>query len=114
MKGTIPDEHVFHCSNYLVGLVFDSLAEAFKNAREIQVPQIHMNALNNYYVIQNWLTDSARQISKAGKPVQWTTPLGLPVIQPYHMNTEKQVPKCDPFVWHRLKRSQISTDFGCK
>ena len=39
LKGAIPDEHVFPCSNYLVGLVFDSLAEAFKNAREIQVPK---------------------------------------------------------------------------
>ena len=43
LKGTIPDEDVFPCSNYLVGLVFDSLAEAFKNAREIQVLYVIMH-----------------------------------------------------------------------
>ncbi|KAF3834971.1 hypothetical protein F7725_027529, partial [Dissostichus mawsoni] len=30
------------------------------------------------------VTESARLISKAGHSVQWVTPLGLPVIQPYH------------------------------
>ncbi|XP_065918524.1 DNA-directed RNA polymerase, mitochondrial-like isoform X2 [Dysidea avara] len=75
LKGTIPDEDVYDCSSYLVGLVFDSLATAFKNARQIQ----------------DWLSESARKIAKAGHPVQWTTPMGLPVIQPYHKDKQKYV-----------------------
>ena len=35
-------------------------------------------------LVQDWLSDSARKIAKAGHPVLWTTPMGLPVIQPYH------------------------------
>ena len=37
------------------------------------------------------MSDSARKIAKAGYPVQWTTPMGLPVIQPYHKEKEKYV-----------------------
>lgn len=35
-------------------------------------------------VAQDWLTESARLISKSGHTVEWVTPLGLPIIQPYH------------------------------
>lgn len=34
--------------------------------------------------IQDWLTDSAAEIARSGEPVRWRTPLGLPVVQPYH------------------------------
>jgi DNA-directed RNA polymerase len=33
--------------------------------------------------IMQWLSLCARVVAKADKPVQWTTPLGLPVVQPY-------------------------------
>ena len=33
--------------------------------------------------VMKWLTDSARAITSTGQPVTWTTPLGLPVVQPY-------------------------------
>ena len=33
--------------------------------------------------VMKWLTESARAISATGQPVTWTTPLGLPVVQPY-------------------------------
>ena len=33
--------------------------------------------------IQQWLLLCARAVAKVDKPVQWTTPLGLPVVQPY-------------------------------
>lgn len=34
---------------------------------------------------QDWFVMCAQLISKiSNKPVQWLTPLGLPVIQPYH------------------------------
>lgn len=63
-----PKEHLWDASHYLVRQVFNGLKEMFTGTREIQ----------------DWLTDSARLISKSGLPVEWVTPLGLPVIQPYH------------------------------
>ena len=68
-------EHVWDASHYLVRQVFSGLKEMFKGAREIQ----------------DWLTESARLISKAGHTVEWVTPLGLPVVQPYHSASHKQV-----------------------
>ncbi|XP_061635358.1 DNA-directed RNA polymerase, mitochondrial isoform X2 [Phyllopteryx taeniolatus] len=63
-----PKEYVWEASHYLVRQVFSGLKEMFTGTREIQ----------------DWLTESARLISKAGHTVQWLTPLGLPIIQPYH------------------------------
>ena len=34
---------------------------------------------------------SARKISQAGKPVQWLTPLDLPIVQPYHKAVVSEV-----------------------
>lgn len=42
-------------------------------------------------VLQDWLTESARLISKSGHTVEWVTPLGLPIIQPYHRARSKVV-----------------------
>ncbi|AWP11147.1 putative DNA-directed RNA polymerase mitochondrial [Scophthalmus maximus] len=63
-----PKDSVWDASHYLVRLVFSSLKEMFTGTREIQ----------------DWLTESARLISKSGYSVEWVTPLGLPIIQPYH------------------------------
>ncbi|XP_023265435.1 DNA-directed RNA polymerase, mitochondrial [Seriola lalandi dorsalis] len=71
-----PKEHVWDASHYLVRLVFSGLKEMFTGTREIQ----------------DWLTESARLISKSGHTVEWVTPLGLPIIQPYH-RTRHQVLK---------------------
>ncbi|KAI3368300.1 hypothetical protein L3Q82_008012 [Scortum barcoo] len=70
-----PKEHVWDASHYLVRLVFNSLKEMFTGTREIQ----------------DWLTESARLISKSGHTVEWVTPLGLPIIQPYHRTRSKVV-----------------------
>ncbi|MGH0156447.1 UNVERIFIED_CONTAM: hypothetical protein FKN15_031511 [Acipenser sinensis] len=63
-----PKEHVWDASHYLVQQVFTSLKEMFTGTREIQ----------------DWLTESARLIAKSGSSVEWVTPLGLPIVQPYH------------------------------
>ncbi|XP_026544962.1 DNA-directed RNA polymerase, mitochondrial [Notechis scutatus] len=63
-----PKEDVWQASKYLVQRVFQSLTKMFSGSREIQ----------------NWLTESAWLISKTGQTVEWVTPLGLPIIQPYH------------------------------
>ncbi|KAG8003580.1 DNA-directed RNA polymerase [Nibea albiflora] len=71
-----PKEYVWDASHYLVRMVFSGLKEMFTGTREIQ----------------DWLTESARLISKSGHTVEWVTPLGLPIIQPYH-RTRTQVLK---------------------
>ncbi|XP_034564724.1 DNA-directed RNA polymerase, mitochondrial [Notolabrus celidotus] len=71
-----PKEFVWDASHYLVRQVFSGLKEMFTGTREIQ----------------DWLTESARLISKSGHTVEWVTPLGLPIIQPYH-RTRNQVLK---------------------
>ncbi|XP_077998837.1 DNA-directed RNA polymerase, mitochondrial-like [Glandiceps talaboti] len=60
--------HQWRAAGYLVTKVFQSLREMFTKTREIQ----------------DWLTDCCKKICKAGKPMQWVTPIGLPIIQPYH------------------------------
>ncbi|KAG7488005.1 hypothetical protein MATL_G00029600 [Megalops atlanticus] len=71
-----PGEYVWDASHYLVHQVFNSLKEMFTGTREIQ----------------DWLTESARLIAKSGSTVEWVTPLGLPIVQPYH-RTKNQVLK---------------------
>ncbi|XP_053228748.1 DNA-directed RNA polymerase, mitochondrial isoform X1 [Podarcis raffonei] len=63
-----PQEYIWEASHYLVQQVFNSLKEMFSGTREIQ----------------GWLTESARCIAKSGRTVEWMTPLGLPIVQPYH------------------------------
>lgn len=55
-------------SNYLTSKTFTSLRAMFTSAREIQ----------------NWFTECARFISQqCHHHVEWITPLGLPIVQPY-------------------------------
>lgn len=35
-------------------------------------------------LLKNWLTESAKLIAQSGRTVEWVTPLGLPIIQPYY------------------------------
>ncbi|XP_068836752.1 DNA-directed RNA polymerase, mitochondrial isoform X10 [Capricornis sumatraensis] len=55
--------------------VFNSLQEMFSGTRSIQ----------------RWLTESARLISLTGSAVEWITPLGVPIIQPYHRDSKVMV-----------------------
>lgn len=40
--------------------------------------------MNITIIIKDWLRTSAYVIAKGGNAVDWVTPLGLPVVQPYH------------------------------
>lgn len=63
-----PKEWVWPASFYLTKTTFISLREMFTSTKEIQ----------------DWFTECAKYISAtAGKNVEWITPLGLPVVQPY-------------------------------
>jgi len=37
-----------------------------------------------------WLNICAKTVALSGKPVSWTTPLGLPVVQPYRKKGGKR------------------------
>jgi DNA-directed RNA polymerase len=41
--------------------------------------------------IMDWLADCARVVASSGAPMKWTTPLGLPIAQPYHQTSAHQV-----------------------
>ena len=64
-------EQVSLGASYLADKTFQSLQEMFTSAKEIQ----------------DWFTESAKLISTvAGENVEWITPIGLPVVQPYNKN----------------------------
>lgn len=57
--------------------------------------------------LQDWLTESARLISKSGHTVEWVTPLGLPIIQPYHRTRSKVVSPILKDVWGGFSPSRV-------
>ncbi|XP_046738302.1 DNA-directed RNA polymerase, mitochondrial [Diprion similis] len=62
------EEYLWRASNYLVSKTFNSLREMFTGTK----------------LIQDWLTECARYIAHdCTKNVEWVTPLGLPIVQPY-------------------------------
>ncbi|XP_032989762.1 DNA-directed RNA polymerase, mitochondrial isoform X3 [Rhinolophus ferrumequinum] len=71
-SGVATQEFVWEASHYLVRQVFNSLQEMFSGTR----------------AIQHWLAESARLIARTGSAVEWVTPLGIPVIQPYHQDAK--------------------------
>ncbi|XP_042650289.1 DNA-directed RNA polymerase, mitochondrial isoform X5 [Tyto alba] len=63
-----PEEYLWEASHYLVKQVFSGIKEMFSATRDIQT----------------WLTESAKLIAQSGRTVEWVTPLGLPIMQPYY------------------------------
>lgn len=71
--GTLSPSDTKRAAAYLSSKTFSSLGEMFTSAREIQ----------------DWFTDCARYISKnLQMHVEWVTPLGLPIVQPYIMKSK--------------------------
>ncbi|CAK9438697.1 uncharacterized protein LODBEIA_P29210 [Lodderomyces beijingensis] len=81
----------YQCAQYLATQVFKSIRELFENA----------------HLIQDWLSESAARITKSvpldfgevgdleeemmSQAVIWTTPLGLPCVQPYRIEKGNMV-----------------------
>uniref|UniRef100_A0A453KI17 DNA-directed RNA polymerase n=1 Tax=Aegilops tauschii subsp. strangulata TaxID=200361 RepID=A0A453KI17_AEGTS len=61
------DSELFGASCYAAKVTLTALGEMFEAARSIMT----------------WLGDCAKVIACENEPVRWTTPLGLPVVQPY-------------------------------
>ncbi|VFQ85465.1 unnamed protein product [Cuscuta campestris] len=67
-RGVIEDnDELFSASCYVARTTLTALGQMFQAARGIM----------------GWLGDCAKIIARENHPVQWTTPLGLPVVQPY-------------------------------
>ncbi|KFO89945.1 hypothetical protein N320_06339, partial [Buceros rhinoceros silvestris] len=73
-----PEEYLWEASHYLVKQVFSGIKEMFSATRDIQ----------------NWLTESAKLIAQSGRTVEWVTPLGLPIVQPYYRSKATVVSSC--------------------
>lgn len=58
---------IFRASCYAAKTTLTALGEMFQAARSIM----------------SWLGECAKVIASENQPVRWTTPLGLPVVQPY-------------------------------
>lgn len=70
------DNHaMYKVSCYSARVTLDCLHEMFQSAKHIM----------------QWLSECARVIAKQGRSVGWTTPLGLPVVQPYRRKTQQHV-----------------------
>ncbi|KAJ0988251.1 hypothetical protein J5N97_006607 [Dioscorea zingiberensis] len=63
----VEDSELFSASCYAAKTTLTALGEMFQAARSIM----------------SWLGDCAKVIASENRPVRWTTPLGLPVVQPY-------------------------------
>ncbi|XP_021750285.1 DNA-directed RNA polymerase 3B, chloroplastic-like isoform X2 [Chenopodium quinoa] len=67
-KGLITDDRLlFSAACYSAKVTMSALGQLFQAARSIM----------------DWLGDCAKVIASENQPVRWTTPLGLPVVQPY-------------------------------
>lgn len=92
-------EFVWQASHYLVRQVFNSLQEMFSSTRAIQVCPPPLPSVTSQIgphtepvpIPQRWLTESARLIARSGLAVEWVTPLGIPIIQPYHHDSKVSV-----------------------
>ncbi len=68
-------DRIFEASEYLAGIVWDSIGEVVVAAR---------NAMD-------WLRKVASLAAKEGLPINWTTPSGFPVQQVYHELKSRQI-----------------------
>ncbi|KAM0786030.1 hypothetical protein ACM66B_006845 [Microbotryomycetes sp. NB124-2] len=112
-RGDIPPENLYACSLYLGRIVLDSIGDVFKGATAIQTWLNRSARLISKSIppsrVQAALQElpTASRQSKKGKKaiaagmsripkeqmtsVVWTTPLGLPVVQPYRKPKKRQV-----------------------
>ena len=65
----------FAAAGYLANLTLTSIGDLFEDAK----------------AIMTWLADLADIISNQEDPVQWVTPIGFPIMQPYRNHTSGQI-----------------------
>jgi DNA-directed RNA polymerase len=65
----------YAAAGYIADLILSSIGDLFEDAN----------------AIMNWLAEVAEIISSEEDPVQWVTPLGFPILQPYRNHTSGQI-----------------------
>ncbi|GAA5942553.1 DNA-directed RNA polymerase [Sporobolomyces koalae] len=108
-RGDIPAEHLYMCSLYLGRLVLDSIGDIFKGATGIQTwlnrcARLISKSIPPARIEAAMQAEKTNARSKKAVPlglsripkeqmtsVAWTTPLGLPVVQPYRKAKKRQV-----------------------
>eukprot|EP00953_Heterococcus_sp_UTEX-ZZ885_P002640 1939-Heterococcus_DN1.PRE.3 len=69
------EQAVHDCAAFLTGLTLEAIRGLFTEARGIM----------------DWLATLAKLVARAGQPMAWVTPLGLPVVQPYRRSKDYTV-----------------------
>lgn len=110
-RGDIPAEHLYTCALYLGRLVLDSIGDIFKGATGIQTwlnrcARLIAKSIPPARIEAALQAQQKLKSSRSKKPIRqglsripkeqmtsviWTTPLGLPVVQPYRKAKKKQI-----------------------
>ncbi|KAI0291577.1 hypothetical protein BC826DRAFT_1022569 [Russula brevipes] len=104
-RGDIPPEECFEISAYLTKKVMQCIGDSFRGAKDIMIwltscARIIAKSLPSDRVRESLELDTRRQKKCKGATrmqkeqmttVVWTTPLGLPVVQPYRKINRKQI-----------------------
>jgi len=67
-RGWDNEDEVYRVSSYLSKATLSSIGELFRNAE----------------AVMRWLASCASAVASTGKPVEWRSPLGFPISQPYY------------------------------
>lgn len=73
--GFVDDAQGFRIARYLAEQTLKSIGDTFQGARDVM----------------RWLAECGRIVAQSGRPVAWTTPMGLPIVQPYRASVRFQV-----------------------
>lgn len=90
-RGDISHEWQYSAANYLAEKVLTSIGDLFKGASSIQLWLSICARLIGKSILPQPGKSFAEQFSKPMASVIWTTPLGLPVAQPYRKMKKAQV-----------------------
>ena len=75
IEDLVPHEQSLKCADYLAVNVLKAMSNACRGASQLM----------------DWLTTTAKVIAGAGRPVAWTTPLGLRCVQPYVKSKGREI-----------------------
>ncbi|ODV90812.1 hypothetical protein CANCADRAFT_31657 [Tortispora caseinolytica NRRL Y-17796] len=90
---SIPEEKRYLCAIYVTKKVFGAIRELFYGAHEIQDWLVAAARIITKSVTTEDCLEAVdtRRAPKSVSSVTWTTPFGLPIVQPYRKMTKEQV-----------------------
>lgn len=90
-KLPIPKELRFDTSKYLAGVTLEAIGRVCVKAAEIM----------------DWLRECAARIARDNQAVEWVTPLGLPVVQPYRQMRKVRIKTLVQTITLRVDESDL-------